>query len=47
MEQAIKTWLSANVRLLPATLERWSTADMEVGSVDELLSRVRDRGNGK
>jgi hypothetical protein len=43
-ETAIKSWLRAAVPLLPGSLERWSTANLEVASLAELLSLAMSNG---
>ena len=46
LEGSVKAWLSCRVPLLPSRLERWSTADMQVLSMRDLLERVADDAAG-
>jgi hypothetical protein len=45
IEGRIKTWLKQAVGTLPGTTEAWSTAKLEVQSLDELIAQADASGN--
>ena len=47
IEKRIKAWLRLNVGTLPGSSESWSTANLEVRSLDELIALATQSGNKK